>query len=502
MRAVIAALAALSLPYWLPGVVVRLRMRLFTWINGPEGVPVPGPLVGADRFKQVYGDPGADGRSRGAVLSDLFWYWLSPGAHVHQEHLEPGPRYDEVARRTREVLSLPSAQAAALARRCLPAPRTGFVRLRDLMMPVWAAYFYELVFGAPCPPHARDLIVGNAHDVVTSLKCLGLRHMDRRERLTRYLLDHLDETVHPLPSGLTREEQAWYLQGTFFNTAVVQQSEATAHLLLVLAARPRLQAQIAAGDEALLDRVMEETFRLYPLFGIAHRIASRDIVVDEKTTLPAGSVLCFDYAAYHRTGFERPHRFDPSRWERLRAKDVHHIPFGVAANRPCPAWRLSPIALRAVTLALLETTELRSSARHTRALPNRAPCLLVSRGSRSLAVRPALAVIRVRDRWEDVGRSLVQLVLGTWMVWDAQRLGLCRRSFSAASERGPEIRDAFSFEPDLGDLVHGDVQRHAPRPRAVLDAERAHGEAAAVRGLHQDLVASCPFTVPDVDEDP
>lgn len=38
--------------------------------------------------------------------------------------------------------------------------------------------------------------------------------------------------------------------------------------------------------------------------------------------------------------------------------------------------------------------------------------------------------MRLKDGWEDVWRSLVQLVLGTYMVWDARRLRLCERHFS------------------------------------------------------------------------
>ena len=44
----------------------------------------------------------------------------------------------------------------------------------------------------------------------------------------------------------------------------------------------------------------------------------------------------------------------------------------------------------------------------------------------------ALAFIRVRDRWEDVYRSLAQLVLGCWMIWQARRLRVCERHFAAA----------------------------------------------------------------------
>src|SRR5215831_4272215 len=105
MVTVVALVAGLllvaSLPYWLPSAVLALRVRIFTRINGDEGLPIPGRLVDASRFKQLYSNPAADGRSRGAALSDLFWYWLSPGPEIHQEHIEPGPRYEEIARTTR-----------------------------------------------------------------------------------------------------------------------------------------------------------------------------------------------------------------------------------------------------------------------------------------------------------------------------------------------------------------------------------------------------------------
>jgi hypothetical protein len=45
----------------------------------------------------------------------------------------------------------------------------------------------------------------------------------------------------------------------------------------------------------------------------------------------------------------------------------------------------------------------------------------------------ALAVMRARDRWEDVWRSLQQLVLGSYMVWDARRHRLCQRHFDGSS---------------------------------------------------------------------
>lgn len=423
---------AASLPYWLPGRVVALRIWLFARVNGEEGIPIPGRLVDVEDFMRVYSHPAANGRSRGAALSDLFWYWLSPGPEIHQEHLEPGPRYDEVARTTRHILTVPTAAAEQLAVRCVsrsvPA-RRGPVRLRDLMMPVWAEFYYELVFGERCPPAARELIVANANDVVTALKCCGLRHLDRRLRLTRYLLDRLDQVPHRLPASLTDRERALYLHGTFFTTAVVQTSEAMAHLLMVLARHREWQPRVVA-DPRLLDHVMAEALRLYPLFGVAHRITSADIEVGDSTTIPAGSVVCFNYPEFHRSGFKDANRFDPNRWATLSSREAHHIPFGAPANRPCPAWHLAPIAMRAATRELLGRFAFATSASHTRSMPNRGPCLVLAPGTRPRALR--LLAVRLRDRWEDLWRSLVQVVLGGYMVWDARRLRLCTRYFEAA----------------------------------------------------------------------
>lgn len=439
--------SAASDTWWLPRGVVALRGRIFERVNGDRAVTLPDARYGPEVFERVYAHPAANGRSAGAGLSDLFWYWLSPGPEVHQEHLEPGERYEDVAAATRRMLAGSSADLAAMATRAtaraldtLPGHRISVVRLRDLLMPAWAEFVHELVFREPCPPRARDLISAHAEDVVSALKCTGLRHPRRRARLTAYLRERVaaGEVPHRLPDALTPREQVHYLQGTFFNTAVVQLSEATAHVLLALARHPGPQRRLRARpeDERYFTHVFNETMRMYPLFGIAHRITTGDIPLDEETVLPAGSVVCFSYADYHATGYPRPDVFDPDRWESLTARDAHHIPFGLAANRPCPAWRLSPLVLRAMVIEVLRRFHLDSTASHTRSLPHRAPCLLIPRG---LSPRPGrLAAlrrfVRGRDGVEDVTRGVRQLVLGTVMVLHARRLRLASRYFE---ERPP-----------------------------------------------------------------
>ncbi|BCJ49799.1 cytochrome P450 [Actinoplanes sp. NBRC 14428] len=433
LAAAAALVAVPTLPRWLPPAVVRLRELIFARVNGTQGIPVPGPLVGAEHFEEVYSHPAADGRSRGAGLSDLFWYWLAPGPQMHQEHLEPGHRYRTVALTTRKVLAIPRGRADELAtgaaRRILDGLPPGRVRrrLRDLMMPLWAEVFYELVFAEPCPRPARDLIVANADDVVTALKATGLRHMDRRDRLTRYLLGRIGDGTCPvvLPEPFTARETAWYLQGAFFNTAVVQMSEAMAHVLLCAAAYPPARAEV--DDDAALDRLIDETLRVHPLFGVAHRITSAPIEVSG-VTLPTGSVLLFNYLAYQRTGPAADDAFDPGRWLSLKRGEANFIPYGITANRACPARGVAPVMLRAVTREVLRRFAVDSSAAHTRSLPSRGPAYLTPDGS-ARPGRPRLAAMRLGDRWADTGRAVVQLVLGTWMVLDARRRRLCATYF-------------------------------------------------------------------------
>lgn len=481
-----AGVGALSLPYWLPDAVVNLRKQIFAWVNGDEGIPIPGEEIPASQFKQVYGHPAANGRSRGAGLSDLFWYWLAPGPQVHQEHLEPGPRYDDAARTTRLILtSLSKEDWAELVGRCtgraldrLDTTQVHAVRLRDLMMPIWAEVFYEVVFRRTCPPQARDLIVGNARDVLDALKCTGLRHMDRRARLTEYLRDHLTATppAVALPASMSAQEQIFFLQGAFFNTAVVQMSEAMAHLLLEIAVHGELQDGRLSGPEgmAYLDRLINDTLWRYPLFGVAHRITSADIPRENGRPIPAGSVVLFDYTKYHHAGQPSPPHLDPDRWLSAETRPDNFIPFGVTTNRPCPARGFAAVTMQVATQEVLDRFALMSSAAHTRSLPNRAPCLLIPR----TAPRPSTAyrvarptIMRLQDQWESVPRSLTQLVLGSYMVWDARRQKLCQRYFD--NLRGDSEPQADAAGPRTND----------PRPRSTdmsarsNDAEQAASDA-------------------------
>jgi hypothetical protein len=121
-------------------------------------------------------------------------------------------------------------------------------------------------------------------------------------------------------------------------------------------------------------------------------------------------------------------------------RDANYIPFGVTGNRPCPAQNLALITMKAAACQLLRRFSFLTSASHTRSMPNRGPCLLLParRQLRMPARQAGLLFLRARDRIEDVIRSVVQLVLGTYMVWHARRLRLCERYFAGREPSRPD----------------------------------------------------------------
>jgi hypothetical protein len=132
----------------------------------------------------------------------------------------------DLDRITYRILSLPGEAAEALVARCaarvVPADLCGLVRPRDLVTPVWAEVFREMISDDSGEPEAGDL-----------------------------------------------------------TPAVTRMSEATARVLMVLAADPDLQYK-AGGDPSLLEAVIEDTLRRHPSLGdvasAAVRAATEEVI--------------------------------------------------------------------------------------------------------------------------------------------------------------------------------------------------------------------------------
>src|ERR1700753_3463893 len=168
-------------------------------------------------------------------------------------------------------------------------------------------------------------------------------------------------------------------------------------LLLAGPHHPPVQARLRVSGDEYLDHVIDEALRVWPLFGIAHRISTADIDTGPSgPVIPGGSVVLFDYPGYQHGG-ETPASFEPARWEQESARTLNFIPFGVSANRPCPARGIAPPGVRAAAREVIRRFELASSVAHTRSLANRGPVRLTPVGPPPCARR--LARTKLADRW-------------------------------------------------------------------------------------------------------
>eukprot|EP00998_Keelungia_sp_KM082_P012026 NODE_833_length_1615_cov_68.784946_g823_i0.p1 GENE.NODE_833_length_1615_cov_68.784946_g823_i0~~NODE_833_length_1615_cov_68.784946_g823_i0.p1 ORF type:complete len:497 (+),score=91.74 NODE_833_length_1615_cov_68.784946_g823_i0:56-1546(+) len=424
---------------WLPPMVVRIRMWLFTSLNDGQGVQFPNEQVNGRLFKQLYSSKNCDLRSN-CGLSDFFFYHLSPGPELHQEQVEPGPQYDMFSLATKKLLAASNKELAQLAQKygedLLQAKNVRpftVTRLKDFWFPMFAKFYYEMIFKEEPPEELVPLLIGSGMDVLASLKCVKLRNMKIRNALTQHLMDKLNEgaCADIFPDEMTVEQRALHLQGVFFHTGCVQMSEAMAHTLIAIGQHPHVEEKLLEDTTGqYLELVISESLRLYPLFGIAHRILSGNIELEDGTVYTAGTVFCFNYPDFQTSGYEYPNDFIPERWEVISKSEVNYIPFGVAANRPCPGQRLALVIMRELVKVSVRRCRWHSPIVHSRSLPDGGLCLVADRTHSNGKKRPAMLV--AMKAWEKlcvVARSVAQLGFGYYMLRQAQKLRLATRMY-------------------------------------------------------------------------
>jgi hypothetical protein len=482
----------LSLPLWVPAVIIALRMYVFTAINAEHGIELPNKDVSDKEFKAVYNHPAVSGRSEGAGLSDLFWYFLAPCPELHQEHIENGPLYVATSLATKKLLAASTERIVELAEKHtkelfngkLGEPGSWTVeRLREFWFPMYTALFHELIFDQDATPEGLDICIKSGENIINALKFSTFRDMKARYACTRYIMEmlqdpHVQEHLEGVfDEALTPLECAATLQGVFFHTGCVQLAEGMAHTMLALAQHADVEQKVYSGaldgskeGASYLKLVVTEVFRCWPLFGVAHRITSEDITVSNGKTYPKGTVFTFNYPKYQATGFERPDEFIPERWLNQSRSASNYIPFGVKGNRPCPAQRFALIMTRACTSQAVRMASFHSSAQHTRSLPCLGPCLIVKReamvvpeGAEPMSIVPpapavskmfitsTLQALRVRDVWEHLTRSVTQFVVGAYMLQEHKKLVLTKTFFaSGKAERYYDLN-----QPGIGEIPAG-----------------------------------------------
>ena len=426
------------------------------------------------------------------------------------------------------------------------------VRLRELFFPMFERIMYELVFDEELPDELNRVICASAENVIEAIKGGSARDMKKRRALTcaleKLLIGDKAEscTSHAKRLGLDpricAKEWALFLQGVFFTTAVVQLSEGAAHIGLGLAQKPDLVDELrglifkeaqhegteehtatskppssprmdgrqeskgmgsdgvmrgrrkGATSKKLVEAIVTEAMRLWPLFGDAHRITSEDIKIPEgddpkksspdaaiARTIAKGTVLIFNYPKFHAEGASKAYgadwdTFEPKRWvgRGINERQMNYIPFGVTGNRPCPGKRISLVILRAVVREMVELVDLYSPVDHTRSLPCGGLCIVRKRSHKGVVAsqsgllgrRPPIQGVPRSDRssllllrsyivLDNLSRSFWQLVNGAYMLWESKQLRLAQTYFKTHKPGDPAMSQ----------------QAHKPCPTNQLDAE-------------------------------
>lgn len=431
---------ALSLPLWIPRLFIALRFRIFAKVNGKNTLLLPNQGFSNTDFLTLYRNQAATGKSKGAALSDLFWFWMAPFAKIHLENMEISPRYHELVVINQRLLNKYSrkeltkklliqlASFELLAKDTRAQTRVIYLSI----MKFWARFYYELIFDETCDNHIEKLIVKQTDNLISALKCYRLRDMHCRQVFTDFLIKKL--ATHPIkgafPASYKIEDIALFLQGMYFGTGIVQLTDATCQLLTTAAKHPNLQTEIIE-DNHFCQNFIKETLRLFPLFGVTHRVLKKDVNLQNKQ-LHKGDVVCFSFPEFHQRGWQAAAQFCPHRWEnKSQIKHDNYHPFGIIGNRSCPAREFSLVILQTIFPALLQRYGVRTGAKQDRAQTLRATMLLYHRDKPITKRRQAYAVFAMKlyCPWRYTFVTLKQFVFSSIMIHQALCEKACSRYF-------------------------------------------------------------------------
>ncbi|MGW7313781.1 cytochrome P450 [Streptomyces sp. NPDC054865] len=410
-----------------PPLAAAYRFRWLTREDDPARVPmlrIPDQHIHGPLLETLFADECASHRGQTHARRSIR-YFHRP-ADEHQENIDPDhPRYAELAKATAHALRMPRAEIIATARACTQqvldeARRAGTtnrtLRLMNLAVPISARLMFQLAFNT-APTREQAALIGRcATDSMRNSK--GLRHAGaipaRLELLD--LLRALVSARSGCPeifgsdSALDTTARAKHLQGVFFNTGVIQLSEAVCHTLIEASRHPHVVARIVAGDVPYTDHVLSETLRLYPLHATIQRITADDIALSATETIPSGTQLLFDIGRHQRMGHPEPDTFVPERWEGHSRADGGFVGFGLG-RRKCPAERFSRTAAAVIVRELLSSYAVHAPIRHTRGLEGGGLCCLTPHGAPTPpTLRLRKTLLRTRDRTERLAFGAAQLI--------------------------------------------------------------------------------------------
>ncbi|EYF08416.1 cytochrome P450 [Chondromyces apiculatus] len=215
---------------------------------------------------------------------------------------------------------------------------------------------------------ARNEAYGMLHDEIRSRRARGdssdasLRGQD----ILSLLLQARDENGNPMTDDELRDELVTLLVAGHETTATAL-AWAIHWILTTPGVEARLRRELAGGDLSpariakleLLDAVVREALRLYPVIPIVGRILDKPAHVGG-FDLPAGvAVVCSIYLAHRRPeAYPEPERFNPDRFLGKKLSPYEFFPFGGGIRR-CIGMAFALQEMKMVLATVLSRTTLR-----------------------------------------------------------------------------------------------------------------------------------------------
>lgn len=153
------------------------------------------------------------------------------------------------------------------------------------------------------------------------------------------------------------------------------------------AALARLREELAAGEEAYLDAVVNESLRVRPVVATSQRVVSEPIEIDGYAFSPGMTILSAIWLVHRRPDlYPEPLAFRPERFLGVRPATYEWIPFGGGVRR-CIGANFAPMEMKVVIKRIVTQSEL-TPARSELERPRNRVVLLAPRHG-TMAIRTA-----------------------------------------------------------------------------------------------------------------
>ncbi|MCB5306968.1 cytochrome P450 [Yersinia massiliensis] len=346
--------------------------------GGEDFILLPYENVTGHEIKSLLRDNQYKGKD---VTRKLIEYFHSP-VDCHVENMEVGELYKELKKIIQPMLVVSQDEMDSILydifkRRGFQFfndKESGVSIVRNEIITIMVEFFHIKIFGRPCSNEILELLSKNVISFKETISFISFPDVEVRKTVLRYIRSQCDlDVIYDLKSkksiGVNQEIVAKLIMGVFFHTGVIQISEFVAHTIVALSQNVNFQVRLKENmnDNDLIKRILDETLRLYPLFGITNRIAEHEYHTSHGVIIPEGINMIFDFLACHEKGFEHPDLYDPDRWLERDQLDDCYMPFG-AGSRMCPAKKFSHNIAATLVRLMLKKYSFISSIEHDRAL--------------------------------------------------------------------------------------------------------------------------------------